>query len=60
MDGRQFSNSANKLEVQWFKNTFIPDELHEIVSEEICTRTDKDTCTYDKEDRFENYFPYDT
>ena len=24
-------NSANELEVQWFKDAFIPDELHDIV-----------------------------
>ena len=41
-------NSANELEVQWFEAAFIPDELNEIVSEEICTRTDEETCDEDE------------
>ncbi|KAK3723346.1 hypothetical protein RRG08_059135 [Elysia crispata] len=46
-------NSANELEVQWFKDAFIPDELHDIVTEEICTRTDEET--YD-DDSFDSDF----
>lgn len=36
-------NSANELEIQWFEAAFLPDELNEIVSEEICTRTDEES-----------------
>ena len=41
-------NSANELEVQWFKDAFIPDGLHNIVCENICTRTDEDTSDEDE------------
>ena len=50
-------NSANELEVQWFKDAFIPDELHDIVTEEICTRTDEET--YD-DDSFDSDFHDDS
>ncbi|KAK3780533.1 hypothetical protein RRG08_032008 [Elysia crispata] len=50
-------NSANELEVQWFKDDFIPDELHDIVTEEICTRTDEET--YD-DDSFDSDFHDDS
>ena len=51
-------NSLNELESLWFRDAFIPDELNEIVSEEICTSSDEDT--YDEDESCANHFLDDT